>query len=67
MKLMYELPSDDTAESVTITRAFICGEGQPLITHRAPAAAALPAVADANAVPEQAPGAQIPPARQNNA
>ena len=67
MKLMYELPSDDTAESVTITRAFICGEGQPLITHRAPAAAALPEAADAIAVPEQAPVAQIPPARQNNA
>lgn len=67
MKLMYELPSDDTAESVTITRAFICGEGQPLITHRVPAAAALPEATDANAVPEQAPVAQIPPARQNNA
>lgn len=67
MKLMYELPSDDTAESVTITRAFICGEGQPLITHRAPAAAALPEAADADTVPEQAPVAQIPPARQNNA
>lgn len=67
MKLMYELPSDDTAESVTITRAFICGEGQPLITHRAPAAAALPEAVDADTVPEQAPVAQIPPARQNNA
>lgn len=67
MKLMYELPSDDTAESVTITRAFICGEGQPLIAHRAPAAAALPEAADADTVPEQAPVAQIPPARQNNA
>ena len=67
MKLMYELPSVDTAESVTITRAFICGEGQPLITHRVPAAAALPEATDANAVPKQAPVAQIPPARQNNA
>ncbi len=36
MKLMYELPSDETAEAVTITRAFIKGEGEPVVTHRAP-------------------------------
>jgi ATP-dependent Clp protease ATP-binding subunit ClpX len=36
MKLMYELPSDETAESVTITREFILGKGEPIITHRAP-------------------------------
>ena len=37
MKLMYELPSDETAETVTITRDFIKGNGEPVITHRAPA------------------------------
>ncbi len=36
MQLMYELPSDETVESVIITRAFIKGEGQPIITHHAP-------------------------------
>ena len=36
MKLMYELPSDETAESVTITREFILGKDEPIITHRAP-------------------------------
>ncbi len=36
MRLMYDLPSDETAETVTITRAFIKGEGDPIITHRAP-------------------------------
>ena len=39
MKLMYELPSDETAETVTITRDFILGKGDAVITHRA---AALP-------------------------
>jgi ATP-dependent Clp protease ATP-binding subunit ClpX len=37
MKLMYELPSDETAEAVVITREFIKGEGEPIISHRAPA------------------------------
>ena len=37
MKLMYELPSDETAETVTITRDFIRGKGDAVITHRAPA------------------------------
>ena len=37
MKLMYELPSDDTAETVTITRDFVKGIGEPMITHKAPA------------------------------
>ena len=37
MKLMYELPSDETAETVTITRDFIKGNGEPVITHRTPA------------------------------
>ena len=37
MKLMYELPSDETAETVTITREFIKGRGEAIITHRAPA------------------------------
>ena len=37
MKLMYELPSDETAETVTITRAFIKEGADPIITHRAPA------------------------------
>jgi hypothetical protein len=47
MKLMYELPSDELADTVTITRAFIKGEADAVITHRSPAlptpeAAALP-------------------------
>ncbi len=37
MQLMYDLPGDETVETVTITRAFIKGEGEPIITHRAPA------------------------------
>lgn len=37
MQLMYELPSDEDAETVTITRAFIKGEGDALVTRRAPA------------------------------
>jgi ATP-dependent Clp protease ATP-binding subunit ClpX len=37
MKLMYELPSDETAETVTITREFIQGKGDAVITHKAPA------------------------------
>ena len=37
MKLMYELPSDELAETVTITRDFILGNGEAVITHRAPA------------------------------
>jgi len=37
MKLMYELPSDELADTVTITRAFIKGEADAIITHRAPA------------------------------
>ena len=37
MQLMYDLPSDVTVETVTITRAFIKGEGDPIITHTVPA------------------------------
>ena len=37
MKLMYEIPSDDTVETVTITRDFIKGVGEPVMTRRAPA------------------------------
>ena len=37
MKLMYELPSDETAETVTITRDFISGKGEVRITRRTPA------------------------------
>ncbi len=37
MQLMYELPSDEDAETVTITRAFIKGESDAVITHRTPA------------------------------
>ncbi len=40
MKLMYDLPGDETVETVTITRAFIKDEGEPIITRRP---AALPA------------------------
>ena len=54
MKLMYELPSDETAETVTITREFIKGNGDPIITHRAPA---LPAADDAIAL--DAPDASV--------
>ena len=39
MKLMYELPGDETVDTVTITRAFVKGEAQPIITHRVPALA----------------------------
>ena len=60
MKLMYELPSDETAETVTITRDFIKGVGDPIITHRAPAlpaaeeVIALEAPAEAEDVDENA-------------
>ncbi len=37
MKLMYELPSDDTAETVTVTRDFVKGIGEAVVTHRASA------------------------------
>ena len=36
MKLMYELPSDELADTVTITREFIRGNGEAIITHRLP-------------------------------
>ncbi len=36
MKLMYELPGDETVDTVTITRAYVNGEGEPLISRRAP-------------------------------
>ena len=49
MQLMYDLPGDETVESVTITRAFIRGEGEPVITRRAPA---LPAAEEALPLPE---------------
>ena len=42
MKLMYELPSDETVESVTITRDYIRGVGQPIISHRTSEQNALP-------------------------
>ncbi len=48
MQLMYDLPSDESAETVTITRAFIKGEGDPVITHRAPV---LPAEAEQPSLP----------------
>ena len=52
MKLMYELPSDELADTVTITRAFIRGEAEAVITHRA---LALPdTAAEAPALPEAA-------------
>ena len=43
MKLMYELPSDELADTVTITRAFIKGEAEAIITHKA---LALPEVTE---------------------
>ncbi len=49
MQLMYDLPGDETVESVTITRAFIEGKGAPLITHRA---LALPATDGASSLPK---------------
>ncbi len=49
MKLMYELPSDETVDAVTITRAFIKGEGEAIITHRLPAVALPAASADEDA------------------
>ena len=57
MKLMFDLPSDETVESVTITRAFIRGEGQPIIAHKMPAPAALP---DASDVPVKDAGDFLP-------
>ena len=51
MKLMYELPSDETAETVTITREFIKGRGEAMITHRAPT---LPDAAELLALPADA-------------
>ena len=52
MKLMYDLPSDDLADTVTITKAFIKGEGEALITHRAPA---LPESTAEEAIPVDSP------------
>ena len=37
MQLMFELPSDDLADTVTVTRDFVKGVGEAVITHRAPA------------------------------
>ncbi len=37
MRLMYELPSDDLAETVTVTRDFVKGFGEAVVTHRVPA------------------------------
>ncbi|MBP3297693.1 MAG: ATP-dependent Clp protease ATP-binding subunit ClpX [Lachnospiraceae bacterium] len=34
MDVMYRIPSDDTIGSVTITKAAVNGEAEPLITHR---------------------------------
>ncbi len=36
MQLMYDLPGDETVDTVTITRAFITENAQPLITRRVP-------------------------------
>ncbi len=49
MKLMYELPSDETVDTVTITPAFIHGECEALITHKM---AALSASCPAGELPE---------------
>jgi ATP-dependent protease Clp ATPase subunit len=35
MKLMYELPSDETADTVTITRRFILGKEDAAVSHKA--------------------------------
>ncbi len=35
MKLMYELPSDETADTVTITRRFILGKEDAVVSHKA--------------------------------
>ena len=48
MKLMYEIPSDETVETVTITRDFIKGIGEPVMTRRAPA---LPEAGDQLSLP----------------
>ena len=55
MKLMYTLPSDETVEAVTITRDFVKGVGEPIITRKTPALQAtentpiaLPTADDAN-------------------
>ena len=34
MDVMYRIPSDETIGSCTITKAAVCGEGEPLITYR---------------------------------
>ncbi|MCQ2429041.1 MAG: ATP-dependent Clp protease ATP-binding subunit ClpX [Clostridia bacterium] len=34
MKLMFEIPSDDTVDTVTITKAFVNGEGEAVVTHK---------------------------------
>ena len=34
MKIMYETPSDDTIESVTVTRDYVLGQGEPVIRHK---------------------------------
>jgi ATP-dependent protease Clp ATPase subunit len=49
MKLMYELPSDELADTVTITRDFIQGKGEAVVTHRA---LALPEANESAALPE---------------
>jgi ATP-dependent protease Clp ATPase subunit len=51
MKLMYELPSDELADTVTITRDFIQGKGDAIITHRLPE---LPAATEQEAIPQEA-------------
>ena len=55
MQLMYELPSDELAETVTVTRDFVNGVGEAIVTHKAPKIetqddipAALPAPEDTN-------------------
>jgi hypothetical protein len=46
---MYELPSDELADTVTITRDFIQGKGEAFVTHRA---LALPEANESAALPE---------------
>ncbi len=48
MPLMYDLPGDETVESVTITRAFIEKKGEPVITRHAPS---LPAAEETSSLP----------------
>jgi ATP-dependent protease Clp ATPase subunit len=61
MKLMYELPSDELADTVTITRAFIKGEAEAIITH---CTLALPEAAEETAAMEAAEIPALPEATE---